>query len=149
MSKHPIVHIEFSAENLESAGQFYTDLFGWKITQMPDMGYAMFEGGLTRGTGGASPAMVLAKTDTDLTFLSLTDPEFDLSDRGVEGRAFDHDLASEMVSSLRALLDSYIDHRVRATDFRAETTLTKFSPAVKPCGTLSMNTIETPWSAAA
>jgi len=50
-------------------------------------GYARFEPGLTRGTGGASAAMVLAKTETDLTFLSLTDPEFDLSDRGVEGRA--------------------------------------------------------------
>ena len=52
-----------------------------------DQGYARFEPGLTRGTGGARAAMVLAKTDTDLTFLSLTDPEFDLSDRGVEGRA--------------------------------------------------------------
>ncbi|KMW58935.1 PAN domain protein [Candidatus Rhodobacter oscarellae] len=51
------------------------------------MGYAVFEPGLTRGTGGASPAMVLARTESDITFLSLTDPEFDLSDRGVEGRA--------------------------------------------------------------
>ena len=50
------------------------------------MGYARFEPGLIQGTGGASAAMVLAKTDGDVTFLSLTDPEFDLSDRGVEGR---------------------------------------------------------------
>ncbi len=50
-------------------------------------GYARFEAGLTRGTGGAAPAMVVAKDGgTDLAFLSLTDPEFDLSDRGVEGR---------------------------------------------------------------
>lgn len=49
-------------------------------------GYARFEPGLMRGNGGASAAMVLAKTDGDLTFLSLNDPEFDLSDRGVEGR---------------------------------------------------------------
>ena len=56
-------------------------------TGMTDaQGYVNFEGGLTRGQGGAAPAMVLAKTDTDLTFLSLTQPEFDLSDRGVEGR---------------------------------------------------------------
>jgi uncharacterized protein YfaS (alpha-2-macroglobulin family) len=39
-----------------------------------DQGYARFDAGLTRGTGGAEPAMILAKTDTDLTFLSLTDP---------------------------------------------------------------------------
>lgn len=50
------------------------------------MGYARFEPGLTRGTGGAQAAMVLARTGTDLTFLSLTEPEFDLSDRGVQGR---------------------------------------------------------------
>ncbi len=51
-------------------------------------GYAQFDPGLTRGTGGASPAMVIAEQgETDLAFLSLTDPAFDLSDRGVEGRA--------------------------------------------------------------
>jgi alpha-2-macroglobulin len=52
-----------------------------------DQGYAMFDAGLTRGTGGSAPAMVVVKDGTtDLAFLSLTDPEFDLSDRGVEGR---------------------------------------------------------------
>ncbi len=51
------------------------------------MGYAKFEAGLTRGTGGATPALVVVKEgETDISFLSLTDPEFDLSDRGVEGR---------------------------------------------------------------
>ncbi|MBZ8117820.1 hypothetical protein KUD11_04095 [Roseovarius sp. LXJ103] len=53
-----------------------------------DMGHAIFAPGLTRGTGGAAPAMVLVETDAgeDMAFLSLTDPAFDLSDRGVEGR---------------------------------------------------------------
>lgn len=51
------------------------------------MGYARFDAGLARGTGGSAPAMVVAKEGTaDLAFLSLSDPEFDLSDRGVEGR---------------------------------------------------------------
>ena len=51
------------------------------------MGYASFPAGLTRGMGGAAPAMVVAKDSADdIAFLSLTDPEFDLSDRGVEGR---------------------------------------------------------------
>ena len=51
------------------------------------MGYARFAPGLARGTGGAAPAMIVAREGTaDLAFLSLTDPEFDLSDRGVEGR---------------------------------------------------------------
>jgi uncharacterized protein YfaS (alpha-2-macroglobulin family) len=52
-----------------------------------DMGYAVFDAGLTRGTGGAAPAMVVVREgEADIAFLSLTDPEFDLSDRGVEGR---------------------------------------------------------------
>ncbi|MFN7222566.1 MAG: alpha-2-macroglobulin family protein [Paracoccaceae bacterium] len=51
-------------------------------------GYARFPSGLTRGTGGAAPALIVARdTNADVAFLSLTDPEFDLSDRGVEGRA--------------------------------------------------------------
>jgi alpha-2-macroglobulin len=50
-------------------------------------GYARFDAGLTRGTGGAAPAMIVARDgDADTAFLSLTDPEFDLSDRGVEGK---------------------------------------------------------------
>ncbi|MCU0905029.1 MAG: MG2 domain-containing protein, partial [Tabrizicola sp.] len=52
-----------------------------------DQGYARFDAGLTRGAGGSAPAMVVVKeADQDIAFLSLTDPEFDLSDRGVEGR---------------------------------------------------------------
>jgi uncharacterized protein YfaS (alpha-2-macroglobulin family) len=53
-------------------------------------GYIRFPSGLARGTGAAAPALVIAKTQTkdpDMAFLSLTDPAFDLSDRGVEGRA--------------------------------------------------------------
>ncbi len=52
-----------------------------------EQGYAHFDAGMVRGTGSASPAMVVVKDgDADVGFLSLTDPEFDLSDRGVEGR---------------------------------------------------------------
>ncbi len=50
-------------------------------------GYAVFPAGLARGTGGAAPALVTVEDGkADMAFLSLTDPEFDLSDRGVEGR---------------------------------------------------------------
>ena len=55
--------------------------------QTDAMGYAQFPAGLTRGVGGLAPAMVIVKEgEADMAFLSLTDPEFDLSDRGVEGR---------------------------------------------------------------
>ncbi|MEQ9259367.1 MAG: alpha-2-macroglobulin family protein [Roseovarius sp.] len=50
-------------------------------------GHALFAPGLTRGEGAAAPALVLAEQgEADMAFLSLTDPAFDLSDRGVEGR---------------------------------------------------------------
>jgi alpha-2-macroglobulin len=52
-----------------------------------DQGVVRFDAGLTRGTGGAAPALVtVADGVEDMAFLSLTDPAFDLSDRGVEGR---------------------------------------------------------------
>ncbi len=50
-------------------------------------GYAHFEGDIAAGRDGAAPALLIARTgDTDLAFLSLREAEFDLSDRGVEGR---------------------------------------------------------------
>lgn len=54
--------------------------------QTDAQGHARFDPGLVRGTGGAAPAMVMVRQGDDLAFLSLTDPAFDLSDRGVEGR---------------------------------------------------------------
>ncbi len=49
-------------------------------------GFAAFPAGLIRGTGAASPALLMAEDGTtDIAFLPLTDPAFDLSDRGVEG----------------------------------------------------------------
>ena len=53
-----------------------------------DAGHAVFEAGLARGEGGLSPAMLTVSTDkTDYAFLSLKSNAFDLSDRGVSGRA--------------------------------------------------------------
>lgn len=50
-------------------------------------GHAVFGPGLTRGTGGAAPALIVARQgEEDIAFLSLTEPAFDLSDRGVAGR---------------------------------------------------------------
>jgi uncharacterized protein YfaS (alpha-2-macroglobulin family) len=53
-----------------------------------DAGYVQFEAALTRGEGGQSPAMIVASdAKGDYAFLSLKSPAFDLSDRGVSGRA--------------------------------------------------------------
>ncbi|MFO1372695.1 MAG: MG2 domain-containing protein [Candidatus Competibacteraceae bacterium] len=50
-------------------------------------GYARFDPGLLRGGGGREPAALMAYGSGDYNFLDLTKPAFDLSDRGVEGRA--------------------------------------------------------------
>ena len=50
-----------------------------------DQGHAMFDAGLAAGRGAAAPALVSVAMGEDIAFLSLTEPEFDLSDRGVAG----------------------------------------------------------------
>jgi alpha-2-macroglobulin len=50
-------------------------------------GRVAFDPGLTRGTGGSAPSLIVAATsDGDYNFLSLLQSAFDLSDRGVTGR---------------------------------------------------------------
>ncbi|WP_323716211.1 alpha-2-macroglobulin family protein [Paracoccus aminovorans] len=60
-----------------------------------DQGIAHFAPGLALGKDGAAPALVTVtdwqgegadRAPRDMAFLSLSDPEFDLSDRGVEGQ---------------------------------------------------------------
>src|SRR6201999_2902713 len=53
-----------------------------------ESGHVLFEAGLARGEGGLSPAMLTVTSDkADYAFLSLKADAFDLSDRGVAGRA--------------------------------------------------------------
>ncbi len=53
-----------------------------------DSGHVLFEAGLARGEGGLSPALLTVTSDkADYAFLSLKTAAFDLTDRGVSGRA--------------------------------------------------------------
>ncbi len=62
------------------------DILG-SATTGPD-GYARFDAGLLRGSGGNAPALLtVTGANDDFAFLDLTEAGFDLSDRGVEGRA--------------------------------------------------------------
>ncbi len=70
MSQHPIVHIEITAKDREAAGKFYSEIFGWKVQQLPEMNYATFEA--EGGPGGGfnpvennqpAPVMVYIHTD--------------------------------------------------------------------------------------
>jgi len=71
------VAVRLVAVNNEILGRATTD----------DQGYARFDPGLLRGTGGNAPALLVAEgEDGDYAFLDLTQTPFDLSDRGVAGR---------------------------------------------------------------
>ena len=51
-------------------------------------GNVLFDDGLMKGDGGQAPALVVAQSaDNDYSFLDLQQPAFDLTDRGVTGRA--------------------------------------------------------------
>jgi len=71
------VKLRLVATNNDILGEATTDASG----------YARFDPGLARGTGGAAPQLVDAETSAgDYAFLDLTRSAFDLSDRGVDGR---------------------------------------------------------------
>ena len=79
-SAKPIADAELTllARNNEILGTAKTDADG----------RATFNPGLSRGEGGLAPAVLMAKQgDADFVFLDMTRAGFDLSDRGVTGRA--------------------------------------------------------------
>ena len=78
MSNHPIVHVEFSAKDREVSGKFYGDLFGWKIEQMPEMNYAMFEPGEGIG-GGLNPVQEGNPAGTVVVYIGTDDIEASLA----------------------------------------------------------------------
>ncbi|MGU3398813.1 alpha-2-macroglobulin family protein [Brucellaceae bacterium D45D] len=72
------VKLTLLARNNEVLGEATTDRDG----------RAVFAPGLTRGSGSTVPAVLMAsKDDEDFVFLDMTRAGFDLSDRGVTGRA--------------------------------------------------------------
>jgi hypothetical protein len=71
------VRLRLLARNNEVLGTATTDA----------KGYARFEPGLLRGEGGQAPRLLVAEGRDDYALLDLATAAFDLSDRGVKGRA--------------------------------------------------------------
>lgn len=78
MSDHHVVHIEFSAQDREVAGKFYSDLFGWQVTQIPEMHYATFETGNSIG-GGLNPTSDTYPAGTVLVYIGTDDIQASLA----------------------------------------------------------------------
>ncbi|NCF64991.1 MAG: hypothetical protein GWP61_03395 [Chloroflexi bacterium] len=51
---HPIVHIELSANNHKDSAKFYSDVFGWEMTDFSEMDYTVFSSGEGKPGGGFS-----------------------------------------------------------------------------------------------
>ena len=78
MSEHHIVHIEFSAKDLEAAGKFYSELFGWETVQIPEMNYATFETGDNVG-GGFNPVADTNPAGTVMVYIDTDDIDASLA----------------------------------------------------------------------
>ncbi|MEN8172438.1 MAG: VOC family protein [Chloroflexota bacterium] len=78
MANHNIVHIEFSAQDREAAGKFYSEAFGWKIQQFPEMNYTIFETEDGPG-GGFNPVSENNPAGTVLVHIATDDIEDNLA----------------------------------------------------------------------
>ncbi|HNN13037.1 MAG TPA: VOC family protein [Anaerolineales bacterium] len=77
MSKRNIVHVEIPAANVAAAGEFYQELFGWKMDSMPEMNYTMWEAG--DGSGGGFPEVsAVNPAGQVLVYVASDDIEEDL-----------------------------------------------------------------------
>lgn len=77
MSKRNVVHVEMSAANLEAAGKFYQELFGWKLQHVPEMNYTLWEAGDGTG-GGFNPVSEENPAGQVLVYIDSDDIEADL-----------------------------------------------------------------------
>jgi uncharacterized protein len=77
MSKRNIVHIEIPSSNDEESGRFYSELFGWKITQLKEMNYTMWESA-ELPAGGFSPVGTDATVGEVMIFVDSDDITSDL-----------------------------------------------------------------------
>jgi predicted enzyme related to lactoylglutathione lyase len=77
MTKRNIVHIEIPSADFAASGKFYEKLFGWKITPVPEMNYALWEPSEGPG-GGFNPLGEETKVGEVLIYVNSDDIEADL-----------------------------------------------------------------------
>ena len=77
MSKRNVVHVEIPAANVPAAGRFYQALFGWKLHEVPDMNYTMWEDG-AGGGGGFPQVSPESPAGRVLVYIDSEDIEADL-----------------------------------------------------------------------
>lgn len=78
MSKHPIVHIEFSSMDRAESTKFYGEAFGWQIQDMPEMNYTTFDPGTPPG-GGFNPVGEQIKAGDVFVYIGTDDIDASLA----------------------------------------------------------------------
>jgi predicted enzyme related to lactoylglutathione lyase len=77
MTKRNVVHVEFSSRNFDESSKFYTELFGWKMTPVPESNYMLWNA--ADGTGGGfNPLSEHTKAGDVLVYVDSDDIEADL-----------------------------------------------------------------------
>jgi uncharacterized protein len=84
MHEHPIVHIEFSANDREAAAQFYHEVFGWEVQHMPEMNYSTFMCDDKLG-GGFNPISEETPAGTVMVYIQVDDFEATLAEIEARG----------------------------------------------------------------
>ncbi len=77
MTKRNIVHVEISTRNAEETSKFYQQLFGWKITPIPEMNYTTWAAPEGPG-GGFSPVGEGTNAGDVVVYIDSDDIEADL-----------------------------------------------------------------------
>ncbi|MEW6404792.1 MAG: VOC family protein [Chloroflexota bacterium] len=78
MSKRNVVHVEIPAANVQGAGKFYQELFGWKLQHDAAMNYTMWEAGNGDSYGGFPEVSDEAPAGKVLVYIASDDIEADL-----------------------------------------------------------------------
>ncbi len=79
MSNHPLVHVELSAQNLETMKKFYGDVFDWEFEDFPEANYVTFSTGEGNLGGGFNPVTDENPAGTVVNYIQCEDIETTLA----------------------------------------------------------------------
>ena len=71
----PIVHFEINGTDFKRAKDFYSNLFGWQIQDVPAINYGMVDTGVKMGINGGIGQLDPGKTAFTTFYVQVEDPQ--------------------------------------------------------------------------
>jgi predicted enzyme related to lactoylglutathione lyase len=71
----PIVHFEINGTDFKRAKDFYGNLFGWQIQDVPTLNYGMVDTGVKMGINGGIGQLDPGKTPFTTFYVQVEDPQ--------------------------------------------------------------------------